>query len=108
MRVLIFVCTMTAIIGASTETALAQHALRESSRQAAPLYGESKDRYRIDIDWGYSRRLSGNAHALFKSEHPSSQSAAISGGMVQGGQVLERDTKACDPLIGAISSPMTP
>lgn len=105
---MIFVCTMTAIVGATTLTALAQHGIRESSRMSAPPNGQSIDRHRMDIDWGYSRRLSGKATDFARAQYPNSLSDAISGSIVQGGQNVERETKAFDTPLDQISQPIIP
>jgi len=82
MRVLIFVLTTAAIIGAGTQTVHAQHALHEDSRTSDPLISSDKDRYRMDIDWGYSRRSTGDTLAR-RAQHVSSPTASVSGGSIE-------------------------
>ncbi len=107
MRVLIFVLATAAIIGAGTQTVQAQHAVHKDSRTSDPLVSSDKARYRMDIDWGYSRRPSGDMLAR-RAEHVSSQTACVSDGSIDDETTPESGAKACGPMCGVISVPVAP
>lgn len=107
MRVLIFVLATAAIIGAGTQTVQAQHGLHEDSRTSDPLVSSDKVRYRMEIDWGYSRRPSGDSLAR-RAEHVRSQAAGVSGRSIEDETTPERGEKACGPLRGVIGVPVAP